>query len=216
MAVFGRRTVVVLTFLSLSATACSSGGDEGGGKGVVASEVCGGFAKGAPSEAALEAVMGAERFTGDLSEPEKALDALREAALIDQSSKTGKPRMQGVPFCWLLSAEDGKRALRVALREESGVPERDARFGESVTYFATGGRAYASDSTASVFFACRMKAPAHEIVIATKLEGPDGSGNPQKGARAHLITIANAAARHAAADLGCQDPRLAEGVPVKS
>ncbi|WP_329120033.1 hypothetical protein [Streptomyces sp. NBC_01353] len=205
-----------MAFLSLSAAACSSGSDEGGDKGVVASEVCGGFAKGVPSGAALEVVMGAERFTSDLSEPDKALDALREAALIDQSSKSGKPRMQGIPFCWLLSAEDGERALRVALREESGVPDRDARFGDSVTYFSTGGRAYASDSLASVFFTCRIKAPAHEIVIATKLEGPDGSGTPQKDARAHLITIANAAARHVAAELGCQDPRLVEGVPVES
>ncbi|MET9435235.1 hypothetical protein [Streptomyces sp. NPDC006551] len=201
-----------LLLVLVSVTACSANVDED--KGTNASEVCGGFAKGATSEAALEAVAGTDRFTSELSEPKKALEALREAALVDQSGKGGKPRMQDLPYCWLLSAEDGKTALRVTFREELAVPERDARFGDSVTYFSSGARAYASDSLASVFFPCRMKAPAHEIVIATKLQGPEGSQKPQKDVRVQLITLANAAARHAATDLGCQDVRLATGVPA--
>lgn len=216
MAASRTRTVAALLLLSFPAAACSSGGEEAPVKGLAASEVCGGFAKEAPAETALKAVMGTERFTSDLSEPEKALEALRQAALIDQSAKADKPRMKGVPFCWLLPAEGGEDSLRVEFHEELGVPERDPRFGGSVTYFRSGGRAYASDSLASVFFGCRMEAPAHEIVVAAKVEGPNGTRAPQEEVRVHLITLANAAARQIAADLGCQNSGLATGVPVRS
>jgi hypothetical protein len=154
---------VGLMLLSLLAAACSSGNDEDAVKGMKASEVRSGFAKEATSETALTAVTGNDRFTSELSTPKRALEALREAAFVDQSGKSGKPRMQGIPYCWLLSAEDGKAALRITLREELAVPARDARFGDSVTYFSSGARAYASDSLALVFFECRMKAPAHRF-----------------------------------------------------
>lgn len=123
--------------------------------------------------------------------------------------------MQGIPFCWLLPAKDGGADLRIEFREAGEVPERDARL--KVTYFSTGGMASSSDSLASVFFKCRMKAPAHEIVIAAQLRGPEGNKAPEKDIRANQITVANAAARKVAADLGCQnDTKLVAGVPKPS
>ncbi|MEU6985593.1 hypothetical protein ABZ946_19515 [Streptomyces sp. NPDC046324] len=216
MAPFTTRTVSAIMLLSLAAVACSSGGDEGPVAGATASEVCGGFAKDAPSEAALKAVMGTDRFTSSLSEPEKAIATLREAALGGRNSETVQPRAQAVPFCWLLPAEGGKASLRVLLRPELEIPERDPRFGEGVTYFSSGGRAYASDSSASVFFRCRMDAPAQEIVVQARLEGPSGAKPSGEDARARVITLANAAARDVAADLGCEDAGLSSGVPAKS
>lgn len=91
--------------------------------------------------------------------------------------------------------------------------ERDPRLAKSATYFSTGVRAYSSDNLAWVYFKCRVKAPAHEIVIEAQFGGPDGHKPPQKDIRAHRITVANAAARQVAADLGCQKPGLVEGVP---
>jgi hypothetical protein len=86
---------------------------------------------------------------------------------------------------------------------------------KSATYFSTGVIAYSSDNIAWVYFKCRMKAPAHEIVIEAQLGGPEGQGNkpPQKDIRVHRITAANAAARKVAADLGCQNTGLVQGVP---
>ncbi|MEU4270466.1 hypothetical protein [Streptomyces sp. NPDC026092] len=211
-----RAAVVVLALLPLSAVACSSGSDEGPVAEAPAAEVCGGFEKDAPSTAALRAVMGTDRFTSSLSEPEKAIEALREAAAVGPNSETGKPRAQAVPFCWLLPAEGGEASLRVLLRPELEVPERDPRFGDGVTYFSSGGRAYASDSSASVFFRCRMDAPAHEIVVQTRVEGPTGGKSSGEDARVRVITLANAAARGVAADLGCKDTGLSSGVPAKS
>lgn len=188
---------------------CSS--DSGGGEkteGESANEVCGAFAKDAASSAALKVIAGGGNFTSDLSEPEKVLDTLREAARTEQS---GSQRMQGIPFCWLLPTKGGEADLRIDFREVSEVPEPDARL--KVTYFSTGERASSSDSLASVFFKCRMKAPARQIIIAAQLRGPEGNKAPQKDVRAHQITVVNAAARKVAADLGCQNDGLVDGVP---
>jgi hypothetical protein len=188
---------------------CSS--DSGGGEkaeGESANEVCGAFAKDAASSAALKVIAGGGNFTSDLSEPDKVLDTLREAARTEQS---GKQRIQGIPFCWLLPAEGGEASVRIEFREASEVPEQDARL--KATYFSTGERAWSSDSLASVYFKCRMKAPAHEVVIAAQLQPPDGNKASQKDIRTDQITVVNAAARKVAADLGCRNHGLVAGVP---
>ncbi|MEU9705084.1 hypothetical protein [Streptomyces sp. NPDC047981] len=217
MAASRARTGFALALLGLSAVACSSGSDDGSPAGATASEVCGGFAKDAPSTAVLKAVMDTDRFSSRLSEPEKAIESLRAAAREGRSSETGKPRAQAVPYCWLLPAEGGGEAsLRVLLSPESGIPEHDPRFGDGVTYFSSGGRAYASDNSASVFFTCRMKAPAHEIVVRAGLEAPTGGKPGGDDPRVRVITLANAAARDVAAELGCEGSGLSSGVPPKS
>ena len=150
---------------------CSSGSDGGHrAQGKPTGEVCGFFAKDPTASAALKAIAGEGNFRSDLSEPGKVLDTLREAARTEQS---GRQRTQGIPFCWLLPANGGEANLRIEFREAAEVPERDARL--KVTYFSTGERASSTDSIASVYFKCRMKAPAHEIVIAAQLRGPEGS-----------------------------------------
>ncbi|MCP3822478.1 hypothetical protein NLX86_31650 [Streptomyces sp. A3M-1-3] len=201
-------SAVVFMAVTAGCSSDSSGGEED--QGTPADVVCGGFAKDAPSSTALKAIAGDGNFTSDLSEPDEVLKALREAALIEQSGKT---RMQGIAFCWLLPTEDGKSGLRIEFREALGVPERDARLEETVTYFSSGESASSSDGVAKVFFKCRMKAPAHEIIISAELQRSDRIEAPPKDIRAHQITLANAAARKVAADLGCQDTQLANGVP---
>lgn len=204
-----RMLVVSAAVVVLAATAgCSSDDGKDAAKGKPATEVCGAFAKDATASAALKAIAGEGNFRSNLSEPGKVLDTLREAARTEQS---GKQRTQGIPFCWLLPAKGGEVDLRIEFREAAEVPERDARL--KVTYFSTGERASSSDSLASVYFKCGMKAPAHEIVIAAQLRGPEGS-KATEDIRANQITVANAAARKVAADLGCQnDTKLVSWVP---
>ncbi|MGW2561690.1 hypothetical protein ACWCXB_21030 [Streptomyces sp. NPDC001514] len=204
---------VAVVVLAATAGCSSDSGGQEEDQGMPAEQVCRGFAKDAPSSAALKAIAGDGNFTSDLSEPDEALKALREAALVEQSVK--QQQIQGVEFCWLLPTKDGKSGLRINVREALGVPERDARLAETVTYFSSGERASSSDMGAKVFFKCRMKAPAHEIVIAAELSRSDNIDLPQKDIRAHQITLANAAARKIAADLGCQnDTKLVSGVPT--
>ncbi|TQK44875.1 hypothetical protein FBY35_6408 [Streptomyces sp. SLBN-118] len=203
--------MLLMPVVAMAVTAgCSSdsdGGDRAQGK--PAGEVCGAFAKDPTASAAIKAIAGEGNFRSNLSEPGKVLDTLREAARTEHS---GKQRMQGIPFCWLLQANGGEADLRIEFREAAEVPERDARL--KVTYFSTGERASSSDSLASVYFKCRMKAPAHEIVIAAQLRGPEGNKAPDKDIRTHQTTVVNAAARKVAADLGCQnDTKLVSGAP---
>ncbi|MFF0060720.1 hypothetical protein ACFYRC_04060 [Streptomyces sp. NPDC005279] len=200
---------VVVMAVTAGCTSNSDGGDEA--KGKPAGEVCGAFAAEAPAFAALKAIAGDGNFTSDLSEPDKVLDTLRKASRTEQSGKT---RPQGIPSCWLLPAKGGELDLRIDSREALEVPDRDARLEKSVTYFSTGERASSSDSRATVYFKCRMKAPAHEITISGELQQSDENGAPEKGIRAHQVTVVNAAARKVAADLGCQNAtKLVNGVP---
>ncbi|MFI2350151.1 hypothetical protein ACH492_24480 [Streptomyces sp. NPDC019443] len=200
---------VVVMAVTTGCSSDSGGGDRGQGK--PADEVCGAFAKDDAASAALNAISGGGNFTSSLSEPEKVIVALREAA---RTQSSAQERAQSRHFCWLLPAEGGETDLIIDFREVTGVPQRDARLEDSVTYFSTGGLASSSDSLASVFFKCRMKAPAHEIVIAAQLRGPAGNNASKKGIRGNQITVANAAARKVAADLGCQnDTKLVSGVP---
>ncbi|UUN27152.1 hypothetical protein [Streptomyces sp. FIT100] len=208
-----RRIVLPAVLVAMVTAGCSSGTDGGEeDRGLPADEVCGAFAKEPQPSSALKAIAGEGNFTSDLSEPEKVIGSLRDAARTDQGAKT---RTQPIPFCWLLPAKGGEWDLQVTFREALSVPERDTRLQETVTYFTTGERASSSDSLASVFFACRMKDPAHEIFIQAQLEAPGVNEVPEKERRAHQVTVANAAARKVASDLGCQnDTKLVSGVPT--
>ncbi|CAM5234149.1 hypothetical protein SNARM312S_01028 [Streptomyces narbonensis] len=94
-------------------TGCS-GGDAGDGaqeaKGLTAAEVCRGFAKDAPTAAALKAAMGSERFRDDLSEPDRALDLLKDAT---KAPPADSYRPQPVKYCRLLPAESEKDSLSI-------------------------------------------------------------------------------------------------------
>ncbi|MFD9034584.1 hypothetical protein ACFVZW_26120 [Streptomyces sp. NPDC059567] len=214
----GRKiSAIALASLGAVAAVVITGCSRGSGKaadedhGSAVAQVCGGFVEEAPTEAALEVVMGTERFTDDLSEPERALEALREAARTEQADVS---RTQAIPYCWLLSAGGGKQDLRVELRTAAEAPAPDPRLGDQVSSFTSGERAFASVSRGKVYFNCRLGAPGHEILVDTTVRGPAGSQEPGRDHRTRLITLANAAARHVSAALGCEGDRLAPGVPA--
>lgn len=212
-----RATVHKIVFpvaaLMLAATGCTTGTDDATAKGQSASEVCGGFAADPAVAAALEAIAGkGASLTSDGSEPDRVLTDLRTGARTPQG---GKERMRGIPFCTLETAGDEKNVLSITLREALSVPASDAS-NEFVTTYTTGRLATSSDLHASVYFTCRMKAPAHEIILNAELERADENDADHPGIRDEQITLANAAARHVAAALGCADARLVEGVPAKA
>ncbi|MEU3476624.1 hypothetical protein ACI2LO_03300 [Streptomyces sp. NPDC033754] len=197
----------------MAAVGCTPGSDSATPKGQPAAEVCGGFAKDPAAASALEAIAGkGASLTSDGSEPERVLTDLRKAARTPQS---GKKRLRGTPFCTLETAGDEKNVSSVTLREALAVPASDASK-ELVTAYATGRLATSSDLHASVYFSCRMKAPAHEIVLVAELDRADENEADHPGIRDEQITLANAAARHVAAALGCADTRLVTGVPAKA
>ncbi|MFE5593376.1 hypothetical protein [Streptomyces sp. NPDC056549] len=195
----------------MAATGCTTGTDDAAVVGQAATEVCGGFARERSAASALEAIAGkGVRLTADRSEPDRVVSDLRKAARTTQS---GKARMAGIPFCTLEAAEDEKNVLDVTLHEALAVPAGDA---DSVTAYATGRLATSSDLFASVYFTCRLTAPAHAIVLDDELERADENEADHPGIRDAQITLANAAARHVAAELGCTDTGLVEGVPGKA
>ncbi|MFE7773184.1 hypothetical protein ACFU5O_04645 [Streptomyces sp. NPDC057445] len=210
-----RKSILPVVAVMAVTTGCSSGGDNGtaeADRGKSAREVCGAFAKDAPSSAALKAITGDERFRSDLSEPEKALETLRDTARFGLGENA---RIQGIPYCRLLPVKNADSAVRIDLRPVLAALERDPRLEGTVTYFTSGELASSSEALASVFFTCRMKVPAHEIVIQAQLEGPDLNKAPQKDIRAHQVTLANAVARKVAVELGCRnDTKLVSGVPA--
>ncbi|MEU2078976.1 hypothetical protein [Streptomyces sp. NPDC013489] len=199
-----------LVLLALSATACSSGGDDVA-KGQPASEVCGGFAGEPAAASALEAIAGkGASLTSDGSEPERVLTDLRQAA---RTPQPGKKRMKGIPFCTLEMAGDEKNVLGITFREALAVPTGDS-VKEFATFYSTGRRATSSDLYASIYFTCRMPAPAHAIVLDVELERADENEADHPGIRDEQITLANTAARKVAAELGCAGTELVEGVPA--
>ncbi|MEU0401238.1 hypothetical protein ABZ318_13500 [Streptomyces sp. NPDC006197] len=205
--------VLPVAALALAATGCTSVTDEASGKGRSAAEVCGGFAKEPGAASALQAIAGKDvRLTADRSEPDRVLDELRKAARTPQG---GKQRMEGIPFCTLEAAGDEKNVLSITLREALAVPRGEAAKA-SVTAYSTGRLATSSDLFASVYFTCRTPAPAHEVVLAAELERADENEADHAGIRDEQITLANAAARHVAAELGCTGTGLVKGVPAKA
>ncbi|MCX4981178.1 hypothetical protein [Streptomyces sp. NBC_00572] len=202
-----------VALLSVVATACSAGGDDAVAKGQPASEVCGGFAAEPAVASALEGIAGkGVPLTSEQSEPDRVLDELRKAARTPQD---GKRRMERVPFCELEVAADEKNVLTLFFREALAVPGNDASKG-MVTFYSTGRRASSSDLHGSIYFTCRLKAPAHDIVIDAELERADENEADRPGIRAEQITLANAAARHVADELGCADTGLVDGVPAEA
>ncbi|WP_306328732.1 hypothetical protein [Streptomyces venezuelae] len=205
-----RGAWAAVALLSVVATACSADGGDAVAKGQSASEVCGGFAGEPVVTSALEAIAGkGVPLTSDQSEPERVVSELRKAA---QTQQSGKQRMKGIPFCALEVAADEKDVLTVTLREALAVPSREASK-EFVTFYSTGRAATSSDLFASIYFDCRMKAPAHDIVLSAELERADENEADHPGIREEQITLANAAARKVADQLGCTGTGLATGVP---
>ncbi|MGW4853005.1 hypothetical protein ACWEPZ_17440 [Streptomyces sp. NPDC004288] len=213
MRVTVRRILLPAAALVLAATGCSTGGDEAASPGQAASEVCGGFARQPDAAAALEAIAGeGARLTSDPSEPARVLSELRKAARTPQS---GKQRMKGVPFCVLETAGDEKNVLDITFREALAVPGTGG-VKDIATIYSTGRRATSSDLYASVYFTCALPAPAHTIVLDAELERADENEADHPGIREQQITLANAAARHVAAELGCTDTELVDGLPRKA
>ncbi|WP_369144504.1 hypothetical protein [Streptomyces sp. R44] len=207
------RIVLPVAALVMAATGCTQGTDDAAAKGQSASEVCGGFAEEPRVASALQAVAGeGVRLTSNRSEPDRVVSELRKAARTPQS---GKKRMAGIPFCTLEAAEDGKNVLTLTVREALAVPGGDASK-DLVTTYATGRLATSSDLFASIYFTCRMPAPAHEIVLDAELERADENEADHAGVRDEQIVLANAAARHVADELGCTETRLVDGVPTKA
>ncbi|MFC9395251.1 hypothetical protein ACFTWS_19130 [Streptomyces sp. NPDC057027] len=99
--------------------------------------------------------------------------------------------------------------------EALAVPGSDASK-DLVTAYATGRLATSSDLHAALYFTCRMPAPAHAIVLDAELERADENEADHPGIRDEQITLANAAARQVAAELGCGETGLVGGVPAKA
>ncbi|MFV6028468.1 hypothetical protein [Streptomyces sp. NPDC056264] len=200
-------------------TSCSGGNDGGAGtnepSGLSASEVCrGGFAEDAAATAALEAVMGGGRFDDGLakSEPDKALDELRKASP-EQWAESYRPESRR--YCWFWPAEDGgsEKDLQIQLSPAKSAPGLLPEHAKKVTSYASGLQAYASSGFSRVYFSCRMKSPAHEIVVETVVRGPAGIPDADPDQRTRLITLANAAARQVSKELDCEKDGLATGMP---
>ncbi|WP_309057822.1 hypothetical protein [Streptomyces sp.] len=208
-----RAAIAAAVMVTSLLTGCSGAGDGGDRtaetKGRTAAEVCGGFA-GEPSVAeALAAIAGeGVPFSSDTVRPEKVITDLQKAARAPQS---GKRWMDGVPFCELEQAHDGRRILDITVREALAVPAHD---GKVSTAYSSGLRATSSDLFAAVYFSCQLKAPAHEIIVVAELQRPLDHPADHPGIRDDQVTVVNAAARRVAADLGCADTRLAAGAPV--
>ncbi|WP_406058703.1 hypothetical protein OG462_17775 [Streptomyces sp. NBC_01077] len=207
------KLVLSAAVLVMAAVGCTPGSDSATSEGQSASEVCGGFAADPAAAAALEAIAGkGASLTSDGSEPDRVVTDLRKAARTPQS---GKQRMKGIPFCTLETAGDEKNVLSITLREALAVPVSDASK-EFVTTYATGRLATSSDLFASLYFTCRVKAPAHDILLAAELERADENEADHPGIRDQQITLANAAAQYVAAELGCAGTGLVKGVPAKA
>ncbi len=192
-------------------TSCSGGDGEGtkAPEGLAAAEVCGGFAKDASTAAVLKAAMGSERFDDDLSNPDKALDRLRDAARDPQSDPQ---RPQTLKYCYLLPAGGGE-SLYIQLGTAQGAPGLSPGLASRVTSYTTGLQAFSSSGLGRIYFSCRLKAPAHDIVVETVIWGPAGVPETDLEQRTRLITLANAAAHQVSAELGCEKDGLATSVP---
>ncbi|MFJ5139953.1 hypothetical protein [Streptomyces sp. NPDC088707] len=201
-------------------TSCSGGNDDGGAGtkepgGLSAAEVCrGGFAEDAAATAALKDVMGDGRFGDGLaeSEPDKALDELRKASP-EQWAESYRPESRR--YCWFWPAGDGggEKDLQIQLSPARSAPGLNPEHAKKVTSYASGLQAYASSGFSRVYFTCRVKAPAREIVVETVVRGPAGIPDTDLDRRTRLVTLANAAARKVSKELGCEKDGLATGVP---
>ncbi|WP_225801554.1 hypothetical protein [Streptomyces sp. NK15101] len=194
-------------------TGCSGGEATKEPEGLTAAEACGGFAKDAPAAAALEAVLGGERFEDDLSKPEKALDRLREDAAAPWADSY---RPQPVRYCGLQAADEATQDVRIEVSAVGKGPYLGPELAKSVTSYATGVEAFSSSTLGKLYFTCRLKAPAHPIVVETAVRGPADVEETDLEQRTRLVTLANAAARDVSAKLGCEGDGLVTGVPTRA
>lgn len=157
--------------------------------------------------------MGGGRFDDGLakSEPEKALEELRQASP-EQWAESYRPESRR--YCWFWPAEGGsEKDLQIQLSPTRSAPGLDPEHAEKVTSYASGLQAYSSSTFGRIYFSCRLKAPAHEIIVETVVRGPTGVPDTDLAQRTRLITLANAAARQVSKELGCEKDGLATGVP---
>ncbi|MFC9388968.1 hypothetical protein [Streptomyces venezuelae] len=194
-------------------TSCSGG--DGGTKepeGLAAAEACGGFAKEEPVGAALKAVLGGDRFDDFYSKSDEALARLREDAAAPWADSY---RPQRVTYCGLRLAEGGgQNSLKIEVAAVGKGPYLGPALAPKVTSYASGLEAFSSSGLGKLYFTCRMKPPALEIVVETAVWGPEDVPETDLERRTRLITLANAAARQVSAKLGCQGDKLATGVPA--
>ncbi|MFD0151570.1 hypothetical protein ACWGQ4_07730 [Streptomyces sp. NPDC055721] len=194
-------------------TSCSGGNDDGAAEepsGLTAAEACGGFAKDAASTAALKAVLGGDRFEDNYSKPDRAIDKLRDDAVAPWADSY---RPLPVTYCGLRPAEGGQEGLKIEVGAVRKGPYLDSELAKSVTSYASGRAAFTSSTLGHVYFSCRPKASAQEIVVETTIWGPAGVPDTDLEQRTRLITLANAAAKQVSAKLGCEKDGLATGVP---
>lgn len=131
----------------------------------------------------------------------------------------GACRSQPVPCCRLLPVGTGEQAreagasLTVELVPARKAPGLHRYQVGTVTSLATGAQAYAAAGLARVYFPCRPRGAAREIVVHTVVRGPGDAEETSGEERTRLIALANAAALQESAKLGCPDDRLAPGVP---
>ncbi|MCX5226505.1 hypothetical protein [Streptomyces sp. NBC_00233] len=194
-------------------TSCSGGNDDGGAeeaKGLAAAEACGGFARDGAATTALKAVLGGDRFEDNYSKPDKALSRLRDDAAAPWADSY---RPQPVTYCGLVPAVGGPKDLKIEVGAVGEGPYLGSKLAPKVTSYTSGLEAFTSSSLGSVYFSCRLAAPAHEIVVETTIWGPTGVPDTDLAQRTRLITLANAAARQVSKELGCEKDGLATGVP---
>ncbi|MFF9198623.1 hypothetical protein ACF09L_25750 [Streptomyces sp. NPDC014779] len=204
------KAAVALTAAAVLA-GCSGGGAEpAGSRTRAAAEVCGGFAEDAATAAALKGVMGAERYEEGASHPDRAVAELRELVRAGQENPA---RPQGHTYCRLRPATPDGQDLTLLVNGVAEAPGQDPRL-TATTWYASGARAFATHGHAKVYFPCRPKPSDRGIVIETEASAPDGTAETDPQRRTRLVTLANAAARHVAAELGCTDTKLAVGVPA--
>lgn len=210
------RGVVVAVAVAVAAALVGCSGGGGGTEqpeGLSVAEACGGLAQDAAVAAALTAVLGSERFEDDLSTPDKALDRLRDDS---RAPWADSYQPQPVRYCGLVPAEGDPKGIAIELAAARGGPYLGPELARKVTSYVTGREAFSSAGLGKLYFTCRLKAPAHDLVVETAVRGPAGHEDTDLEQRTRLITLANAAARHVADELGCSDTRLVDGVPAEA
>ncbi|MFE0640405.1 hypothetical protein ACFW2Y_02060 [Streptomyces sp. NPDC058877] len=118
-------------------------------------------------------------------------------------------------YCGLLSAGKASKNLKIEVNAVGEGPYLGPELAKSVTSYATGIEAFSPSGLGKLYFVCRLESPALPIVIETGIWGPADVEETDLEQRTRFITLANAAARHVAAALGCAGTGLVEGVPAE-
>ncbi|MGW3713909.1 hypothetical protein ACWDN6_27550 [Streptomyces albogriseolus] len=204
------RQVALIPTIILAATlsGCSADNSTEEAEGEKGASVCGGFARQSDVASALEDVTGADSFTENRSKPDETLQSLRAA-----DGEVEVDEILGSPYCRLQAAKGGEEVLTINFREALAVNKSDAEDEKIFTFYRSGESAYASEHTASLYFRCRMSAPAKEVLIHADLERlRKVEVSDVRLSRANIL-ILNAAAGKVASELGCSSPGLTSGQP---